>query len=57
MGLVKAQFNWSGLRYPIHYLIGWSLPNCDLRNVRDVPVVFHSQWFSSFLHGDGSSIR
>ena len=29
-----------------------SRPQAATRQVRDVPVVFHSQWFSSFLHGE-----
>jgi len=29
-----------------------SRPQAAPRQVRDVPVVFHSQWFSSFLHGE-----
>ena len=27
-------------------------PHATARQVRNVPVVFHSQWFSSLLHGD-----
>lgn len=29
-----------------------SRPQAATRQVRDVPVVFHSLWFSSFLHGE-----
>ena len=31
-------------------------PHATARQVRNVPVVFHSQWFSSFLHGDSTGL-
>src|SRR2546425_10783208 len=29
-------------------------PHATARQMRDVPVVFHSQWFSSFFHGEST---
>src|SRR5713101_5695334 len=33
-----------------------SRPQAATRQMRDVPVVFHSQWFSSFFHGESTCL-